>query len=281
MAIYEVCDRVIFVANVVKFSLRVVATSDRSLAISLWAPTESSVEIYNPRVTILEAVLSFAVVAGLLTLIPGLDTALVLRSSLTKSTRFAWETALGVATGAMVWGIAAAVGLSALLAASEALYRIITFAGIGYLLYLGVTMLVRSIRSFHANGRLSLREAATSTSEEAAALKMSTADNPWRGWLMGTTTNLLNPKVGVFYIATIPQFLPADVSPLLMGILLAGVHAALTLAWFTLIILASRFAAKWLSNQRSVSIIDGMTAVILMIFGGTMLTEQVHEIVTP
>lgn len=227
--------------------------------------------------SILEAVLSFAVVAGLLTLIPGLDTALVLRSSLTKSARFAGATALGVATGAMVWGIAAAVGLSALLAASEILYRVITFAGIGYLLYLGSTMFIRSLRSFRASGNMSQPDARTIAGDPTAARQISAIDRPWRGWLIGTTTNLLNPKVGVFYIATIPQFMPADASPLLMGVLLAGVHAVLTLCWFSVIICASRYAAKWLSNQRSVSVIDGTTAMILLIFGGTMLTEQVHE----
>jgi threonine/homoserine/homoserine lactone efflux protein len=70
-------------------------------------------------VTLLQAVLSFAVVAGLLTLVPGMDTALVLRSSISRSRRFAFATAIGISTGAMIWGVAAAVGVSALLAASE------------------------------------------------------------------------------------------------------------------------------------------------------------------
>lgn len=79
--------------------------------------------------TVLDALLAFAVVAGLLTLVPGLDTALVLRSTLTQTRPYAWATAAGVATGAMVWGIAAAVGVSALLTASELAYRLLTAAG--------------------------------------------------------------------------------------------------------------------------------------------------------
>lgn len=69
---------------------------------------------------------AFAVVAGLLTLVPGLDTARLLRSSLTRTRPYAWTPAAGVATGAMAWGIAAAVGLSALLAASDLAYRVHT-----------------------------------------------------------------------------------------------------------------------------------------------------------
>jgi threonine/homoserine/homoserine lactone efflux protein len=80
-------------------------------------------------VTLLQALLSFALVAGLLTVVPGLDTALVLRSSIAKSRRYAFATAAGISTGAMIWGVAAAVGVSALLAASEFAYRMLTIAG--------------------------------------------------------------------------------------------------------------------------------------------------------
>src|SRR5690606_27286970 len=77
---------------------------------------------YRRGMTIAEALLGFAVVAGLLPLIPGLDTALVLRSSLTRSRGYAVATALGIQVGVVVWGIAAAVGATALLAASEFAY---------------------------------------------------------------------------------------------------------------------------------------------------------------
>ena len=87
--------------------------------------------------TITTALLSFAVVAGLLTLVPGIDTALVLRSSLTMSRSYAFATALGISTGAMVWGVAAAVGVSALLAASELAYRALTLVGAAYMVWLG------------------------------------------------------------------------------------------------------------------------------------------------
>jgi threonine/homoserine/homoserine lactone efflux protein len=67
--------------------------------------------------TIPSALVSFALVAGLVTITPGLDTALVLRSALTKGRASAYATALGVCTGCLVWGVAAAVGVSAVLTA--------------------------------------------------------------------------------------------------------------------------------------------------------------------
>ena len=134
--------------------------------------------------TPLDAVLAFALVAGLLTLVPGLDTALVLRSSLTRTRPYAWATAAGIATGAMAWGIAAAVGVSALLTASELAYRVLTTAGAVYMCWLGVSMIRRSIR----DGAVSFPTADTGEVAEGS---------PWRGYLVGTGTNLLNPKVGV------------------------------------------------------------------------------------
>src|SRR4051794_13895811 len=92
-------------------------------------------------VNIATAMLSFAAVAGLLTLIPGLDTALVLRAAITNGRRHAFATALGIVNGTLIWGAAAATGASILLIASHLAYTILRVAGTVYLLYLGVTML--------------------------------------------------------------------------------------------------------------------------------------------
>ena len=220
-------------------------------------------------VTILDAVLAFAVVAGLLTLVPGLDTALVLRSSLTRTRPYAWATALGVATGAMVWGVAAAVGVSALLAASELAYRVLTTAGAAYMLWLGVSMIRASFRA----GRAPATAEGAVAPRSASAVEPSRGGSPWRGWLTGAGTNLLNPKVGVFYIAAIPQFLPEGTSPLLMGATLAGVHCVLTMAWFTVLIVGGGYARRWLSSPRSLAAVDRVTGLVLLGFGGTLLAD--------
>lgn len=209
-----------------------------------------------------DAVLAFAVVAGLLTLVPGLDTALVLRSSLTRSRSYAWATAAGIATGAMAWGVAAAVGVSALLTASELAYRLLTTAGAAYMCWLGVSMIWRSIRD---------RTVAAPSADTVEVAQAS----PWRGWLVGAGTNFLNPKVGVFYIATIPQFLPAGVSPLPMGAALAGVHGVLTLAWFGLLIVAGSFARRRLMSPRALTTIDRGTGLVLIGFGAKLLYDSV------
>jgi threonine/homoserine/homoserine lactone efflux protein len=215
-------------------------------------------------VTLPQAVLSFAVVAGLLTLVPGMDTALVLRSSISRSRRFAFATAIGISTGAMIWGVAAAVGVSALLAASEVAYRLLTIAGAAYMIWLGLSLLWKGLKNGNA----------------AAAPEANTPaggrNELFTGWLTGTGTNLLNPKVGVFYIATIPQFMPAGESPLLVGVLLAGVHCVLTMAWFTLLIFGTGYASRWLKGARSIRIIDSITGTVLVGFGLRLALEPAH-----
>jgi threonine/homoserine/homoserine lactone efflux protein len=196
------------------------------------------------------SVLTFALVALALTLTPGLDTALVLRAALTGGRRDAAATAGGIVAGLFVWGAAAAVGVSALLTASQVAYDVLRFAGAAYLVWFGLRLLVRAIRGTPAHE------------------PVGTAGNsPWRAARQGLATNLLNPKVGVFYVALLPQFLPAGGDPLAVGLLLTGVHAALTLAWFGALIALAGALGRWLRRPRTARAIDGVTGVTLVGFG--------------
>lgn len=207
--------------------------------------------------TITAALLGFAAVAAILTVIPGLDTTLVLRSALTQSRRHAFATALGINVGALVWGAAAAVGAAALLAASEVAYRALTIVGAAYMAYLGVMLIVRSFR------------------REAAALDEPAAPMPvWRSFFTGAWTNLLNPKIGAFYVATIPQFIPEGTSPLGMGLLLAGAHDVIGLLWFAGIIWGARAARRWLANARALKIIDRIAGVVVTGFAARLVLER-------
>ncbi|WP_286264487.1 LysE family translocator [Brooklawnia propionicigenes] len=207
----------------------------------------------------LHAVTGFALVAAVLTIIPGLDTTLVLRTAIARGRDQAAVTAAGVCAGLLVWGVAAAVGAAALLAASELAYRMISYAGIAYMVYLGSAMIVRSFRSHEEQ-----------TQDAAHAPRR---ESLWQAFVTGAGTNILNPKIGVFYIATMPQFIPAGNSPLGMGLLLAGVHVLLTLAWFTLIITGAYAAKRWLSRPRATRIIDRVAGVVIIGFAGRLALQ--------
>lgn len=209
--------------------------------------------------TVASALWSFALLAGLLTIIPGLDTALVLRSSLTQSRRIAYATAFGICTGAFVWGAAAAVGAAALLAASEIAFTILKLAGAAYMVYLGVTMIVASFR--RRDDSLPIASVVPSRTYASAFGK-------------GFLTNLLNPKVGVFYIALIPQFIPEGAFPLGMGLLLGLVHIVESLIWFSAIIFATQFARRWLTSPKVVKWIDRVTGGILIGFAALLAFES-------
>lgn len=203
------------------------------------------------------ALLSFAVVAGLLTIIPGVDTALVLRVAVVDGRRHAFATAFGICTGALVWGAAAAAGISVLLTASQTAYTVMKIAGAAYLVYLGVTMLRDAWRQ---------RGVAPSVVEERRP------GSAGRAFTRGMVTNLLNPKVGVFYVAMLPQFLPEGVPALPMGVLLALVHDVEAMVWFTLIIGGVGAARRWLTGGAATAVrirrvTDAVAGTVLVALG--------------
>jgi threonine/homoserine/homoserine lactone efflux protein len=202
-------------------------------------------------VTLAAAVAGFAVVAAALTITPGLDTALVLRAALTRARREAMATAAGIVAGLFVWGAAAAVGVSALLAASATAFDVLRYAGAAYLVGYGVRLLVAAARHRPDGDR-------PASEVPGSALRAARA---------GLLTNLLNPKVGVFYIALLPQFVPAGSDPLLGGLLLAAVHGALSAVWFLLLISLATALSRWLRRPTTVRVIDGVTGTALVGFG--------------
>jgi threonine/homoserine/homoserine lactone efflux protein len=189
-------------------------------------------------------------VAGLITIIPGLDTAVVLRSALVLGRRQAFATAFGINVGALVWGAAAATGVSMLLTASQDAYTALRVVGAVYLLWMGFGML-RSAR------RGELHDAVERVPDAGLA----------RAFLRGAWTNLLNPKVGAFYIAIFPQFMPAHVSHLAMGLLLAGAHDVEAAVWFTVLILCAHRARGWFARRRVKRAMDAVTGAVLVGFG--------------
>lgn len=199
-----------------------------------------------------EAVLGFALVAALLTLVPGLDTALVLRTSLTGTRRRAFATAAGIQVGCLAWGAAAALGATAVLAASTTAYRVMTLLGAAYLVWMGVRLLVASWRAPHGAD-----PAAAAPAPPSAA----------RGFATGLVTNLLNPKVGVFYLATIPQFSATDVPPLAMGLLLASVHCLIGAVWLSALVLGSSALGARLATTAFARWVDRVTGGVLVLFG--------------
>lgn len=215
-----------------------------------------------------QALVAFTGIALLLTITPGLDMALVLRSALTQGRAHAAVTGLGICAGALLWGVAAAAGIAALLAASETAYTVLKVAGAAYLIWLGVTMIRGTLGKAGQDP-----DPVTDMLEQVRPVRPERLS---RGFLRGFTTNMLNPKVGVFYLAMIPQFMASGVPGWLMGLSLAGVHVAMTLVFFAALIGAAHAARRFLSGPRAAAWIDRVTGSALLFFGGALLLDRSH-----
>ena len=197
-------------------------------------------------------VASFALVVGLLTVTPGLDTALVLRSAVAGKHR-AFGVIAGIQTGTLVWGFLAAVGVSAILLASAQLYDVIRLVGAAYLVWMGCRMLWAAIRG----------------SDTASAGEGGPVDDDsfFRGWRQGALTNLLNPKMGAFYVAILPQFIPEAAPHLTWGLALAGVHVLIGSVWLTILTLVAQRFSRWLRRRKVARAIDGVAGTAIVGFG--------------
>ena len=201
------------------------------------------------------SLIAFAAAATLLTVTPGLDTALVLRTAAVEGRRRAMAAAVGIGLGCLAWGGLVAVGLGALLAASELAYRILKWAGAAYLLWLGLQLI--------ASRRTELGSADSLPASGATTWL-------WRGLL----TNLLNPKVGVFYVSFLPQFIPAGSSVPAMTVLLAAIHVALGLIWFAALILATAPLGQALKRPKVIRALDRVTGGVFILFAGKLALSR-------
>ena len=204
--------------------------------------------------TVGQALLSFTLAAGLLTITPGLDTALVLRTAAVEGGKQAFLAGVGICFGCLLWGAAASFGLGALLAVSGFAYNVLRIVGAIYLGYLGVKLFIRAF--------------ARSSSHNTAEPLLQKQEGDGSLWLRrGLLTNLLNPKIGVFYLSFLPQFVPPGVQVWSFSILLASIHAAEGLLWFLLLTNATNFFSSWLKQRRVVMAFDSAMAAVFIGFG--------------
>jgi threonine/homoserine/homoserine lactone efflux protein len=191
-------------------------------------------------------------VLALLTVVPGPDMAVVTRRALVGGRSDAVRAASGVVVGLLVWGGLAVLGLTALLAASPTAYTIVKSLGVAYLVWLAV----QALRSTHGRA---------AGDPEAPA--------PGRPFVVGLTTNLLNPKIAVFYTALLPTLAPSSLPHAWGLVVLVLVHGALTLGWLTAyahLLTRASSVAQQPSVRRT---LDRLTGVVLIAFAVRLATQ--------
>src|SRR3954470_17548074 len=158
---------------------------------------------------------AFLAIAVVVVLTPGPATAIVVRNSMRGGPRAAWATTAGNSTGILAWALASVLGISALVAASEAAFAALKLIGAAILVWLGIQAWLRSRRALPA----ALPRARASTSH----------------YREGLLTSFANPKLAVFFVALFPQFVPDDASVLAATLTMAAIVVTMDLVYFTLL----------------------------------------------
>ncbi|WJY43276.1 LysE family translocator (plasmid) [Streptomyces sp. P9-2B-2] len=212
------------------------------------------------------AIVGFAVFALLVTMVPGPDTLLVLRNCVRGGRISGVATAVGAAAGSLAWAVAAAVGLAAALQQWDAAFMALRLAGAAYLVFLGAQALWAQRRAARA---VRDEEAAE---PEVPAVAAPTAIAAFR---QGLLSCLLNPKVGIFFVAVAPQFLPKDASAFSTTLLFGAIDAVIAALWLILIAVFATRLLTWLRRPRVNRTLERTTGGVLVALGIGAAVETV------
>ncbi|MBO1739611.1 LysE family translocator [Leifsonia sp. TF02-11] len=205
------------------------------------------------------ALLGFAGLCVLLAVTPGPDTFLVLRYSLARPGA-GLAASVGSAVGSILWALAVALGLAALLEQSAEIYRVVKIAGGLYLIYLGVSAFIASRRAAAHGADLRVRTTSLRS-----------------GFIAGMLSTVMNPKVGLFFLAIAPQFVPRDGNAIGNTLLLGAIDAVVAAGYLAVVaVLASR-AVAWLKRPAVTKVLERVSAAILAALGVGTIVLSVEE----
>jgi len=173
----------------------------------------------------------FVLAGVLLNLTPGQDTFYILGSSIAQGRRVGVASALGICSGCVVHTLAAAAGLSAILATSATAFTIVKLVGAGYLIYLGIRFILARDQSASISAHEAPRQA-------------------WKAFRQGVVTNVLNPKVALFFLAFLPQFIdPASPTKVAAFIALGLTFIATGTTWCLFLAIAAASVRRFFAGH--------------------------------
>ncbi|MET7718485.1 LysE family translocator [Streptomyces sp. NPDC005407] len=209
-----------------------------------------------------ESLISFAGVAALIVVAPGVDFALVLHNALVTR-RQGIATSLGVASGLMLHTALAVVGLSVLLSSEAAVLLLYTVSG-GYLVYLGVRGLLHLVHGIRHRGD---REPVESGIVSADRSRTASA------YRSGFLVNALNPKAPVLFLSIMPQFVPTESKQAQYTLLLGSVVVACALLWFPLVAFTAHRLGPLILRPKVRLAVEGTTTMVILTLGILQLAE--------
>jgi len=193
--------------------------------------------------------LPFLALSAIVVVTPGVDMALVTKNALLHGRRAARATALGVNLGIFIWTLAAALGLAAVIAASAVAFTAIKLAGAAYLVYLGVRTLLGS--------------------HEPVAV--APRGNAFR---QGLASNLLNPKIAVFFTSLLPQFIDRHEAAASQLLILGALFNVLGIVWLISYATIAARGRNLLTRPRVKRALDRLSGVVLIGLGARLAVES-------
>jgi len=204
----------------------------------------------------------FLVMCILLIILPGPDTAIATRNTLTIGRTGGLKTILGTCCALLIHTTAAVVGLSAIIVKSAVLFSIFKYVGAVYLIYLGIKTL------------WALRNKNESVATEMAAENKYESKSCFK---QGFLTNILNPKVAVFFLTFLPQFVDAGSNSFLPFLLMGITYTVLTAIWFLFYIYLLNQISTFMKKPKTQTIFEGVTGTVLIGFGLKLALEKTHS----
>jgi len=213
--------------------------------------------------TIDPQVIAFTGIAALLTITPGADTMLVIRNVMARGRRAGFLTTVGACSGLFIHATLSALGLSVILVRSATAFEVVKMIGAGYLIWLGLRSLRQAFRGQHR----AIEDIGDAASQE----------RPARGgcsFVEGLMSNVLNPKVSVFYLALLPQFMSPGDWVFGKSMLLAAIHWVEGILWLSAVTLFLGEFRSLISQPRVRRAIEATTGAILIAFGLRLAMER-------
>lgn len=199
---------------------------------------------------------SYLMITTAMVMMPGTDTTVVVKNTLKEGNKGGYATILGIISGLVVHTLAAVVGLSAIIASSSLLFEIIKYAGVAYLLYVGIITLFSTPNGLAVSLTAANNEGVTDSGNVSSK----------SSYIQGLYSNVLNPKSFIFYFTFLPQFVDVHANYFTQLILLAGILMLVAAVWFTILTFAIDRFKHWLKNPVIIGKIQRILGVMLIVF---------------
>ncbi|MFB2516823.1 LysE family translocator [Lysinibacillus sp. OTC-L20] len=206
----------------------------------------------------------FLVMCILLIILPGPDTAIATKNTLTVSRKGGLQTIIGSCCGLLIHTCAAVIGLSAIIVKSAYIFAVLKYVGAVYLCYLGIKTLwtLRTIRT------------QSPVVDYVGSIEHKYSHQSC--FKQGFLTNVTNPKVAVFFLTFLPQFVDGNSGTFFPFLIMGLIYTALTMLWFIFYVYLLDRISAFMKKPSTKAVIEGLTGAILIAFGIKLALEKAH-----